>query len=156
VANRFTRTIRHLLSGRVIQLEFARPADSILDAGISPKATDGVGNVARKCISLELNGEAENDSPSRIVLGCEFDFKGGHGLEDGPHRLDGIRVDNLLVRLSFLFIVASVMNELHLLEDRRLWGKASMEMFQTTTHEQRLTLPDSPAPSKSILISFLA
>jgi hypothetical protein len=156
VANWFTRIKGRSLSGRIVQLEFACPTDSVLDAGISPKATDGVGNVTRKCIGLELNGEPENNSSSRIVLWGKFDFEGGHSFENGPHRLDGIRVDDLLVRFSFLFIVPSVMNEFHLLQDRRLWVDAVNGAVSDVTLGERLTLPDSPAPSKSILISFFA
>lgn len=36
---------------------------------------------------------------------------------DKPHRLDGVREDDLLIRVALLLIVAAVVDELHLLEN---------------------------------------
>jgi len=43
-----------------------------------------------------------------------------HCLEDDTHRLDSVAKDDLLERLSLIARVAALMDELHLLQDRRL------------------------------------
>ena len=42
------------------------------------------------------------------------------GCADVPHGLNGVGEDDLLVGLSFGFVVAAVVNEFHLLQHRRL------------------------------------
>ena len=43
---------------------------------------------------------------------------------NAPHRLDGVGVDDFLVRLPFRVIIATIVDELHLLEDSRLHNKS--------------------------------
>jgi len=153
------RRKKYSLNGGIVELEFTSPVDSALNSRISPESSDCIGNVPGKRIRFELNWETHNRGPSSIVLGRKLDIKGWHSLKDGPHGLDGIRIDDFLVRLAFLLIVTTVMNKLHLLEDSRLASgqgrSCQTEVFQEW-QISRLTFPDSPAPSNNILISFLA
>lgn len=71
-----------------------------------------------------------------------------------PHGLDGIRVDDLLVLFTFRLVVTAMMNELHLLENGRLCFGLSPRSLRGSVCQH--TLPDSPAPSSNILISFFA
>lgn len=73
---------------------------------------------------------------------------------DAPHRLDSVGEDDLLVGFPLRVIVAAVVYELHLLQNCRLRGQGRSE--NARSNEEKRTLPDSPAPSSSILISFLA
>jgi hypothetical protein len=74
--------------------------------------------------------------------------------ENEPHGLDGVGEDDLLVRVTLLVVVATVVDELHLLEHRRL--RVLYERAPCASRAQKRTLPDSPAPRRSILISFFA
>lgn len=145
------------LSCRVIQLEFASAADGFLYTSILPKAADGIGDIAGEIIGLQLYWKCKDRSPSGVVLGRELKVEGGHGFENGPHGLHRVGVDNLLVRLAFLFIIAAVVDEFHLLEDSRLEIHNTRLVYDICSKKPKaLTLPDSPAPRSSILISLRA
>jgi hypothetical protein len=63
-----------------------------------------------------------------VVLGAlvvERQLQRLHGLEDDAHRLDGVAEDDLLEGLALIARVAALMDQLHLLENRRLAGFTS-------------------------------
>ena len=127
---------------------------------VLPKTADGIGDSGREGVSLELDGETENQCAATLVLRRKADFESRECVENGAHGLGRVGEDDLLVRVALLVVVATMMNEFHLLEDSRLSLQKSVSgfcfiCFPERGHNKR-TLPDSPAPSKSILISFFA
>ena len=52
---------------------------------------------------------------------------------DGPHGLDGVGEDDLLVGVSFLVVVPAVVDELHLLQHRRLRARTMSTLEGNTT-----------------------
>jgi hypothetical protein len=55
---------------------------------------------------------------------------------DGPHGLDGVREDDLLVRVALLVVVPAVVDELHLLEYRRLYTVTSEAALRDAEHDR--------------------
>lgn len=112
----------------------------------------------------KLRMEGQDDDKGQVEL--------WHGVEDGtatlsermltdglrlcaPHRLDSVRKDDFLVRVTLLVVVAAVVDEFHLLQDRRLYAGV-VSNFLARRRQWQHTFPDSPAPRSNILISFLA
>lgn len=101
-------------------MELAGTVDGLANAGVPPEPPDGIGNISRKDVGLYLWGQGKDDRPAGIILWGEGDVQLGHGLEDGTHGLDGIGIYYLLVRFALLLGITTVVDELHLLEHRRL------------------------------------
>ena len=79
-----------------------------------------------------------------------------HGFDNWPHRLNSVWKDNFPIRFTFWFVVASMMNKLHLLEHSWLNRKRQHLFSLSAGKTTPLTFPDSPAPRSNILISFFA
>jgi len=56
-----------------------------------------------------------------FIVGLELDTKGRHSTEDGIHGLYCVRKDYFLVGISLLVIIASLMKDSQLLENRGLY-----------------------------------
>jgi hypothetical protein len=112
-----------LLSGGVVQLVLSRALETILDTGILPELRNGIADLGREVIALDLLGLHEDGLD--VVLGAliiEGELKRLHGLKDDTHGLDSVAEDDLLEGLSLVTRIATLVNELHLLQDGRLSG----------------------------------
>ena len=68
-----------------------------------------------------MHRKALHKPPMDFVVRLELDTKGWHSLEDGLHRLYCVREDYFLVPISLLVIIASLMKDSQLLENRGLY-----------------------------------
>ena len=68
---------------RVVELELIGARDSFLDAGVLPEAADGICDIARQDVALDLAGLKEDDGAASVVLRGKLDVRVGHGLENG-------------------------------------------------------------------------
>jgi hypothetical protein len=121
-----------------------------LHTSILPQHRDGVSNLRGEAIPLDLCGLHENGLD--VVFGAlvvKRQLERLHGLEDDAHRLHRVGEDDLLERLPLVARVAALVDELHLLENRRLSGlSGSCGMLETAavnhvallTEEQHLDL----------------
>lgn len=85
------------LFGRVVQLVFAGALEALLNTSIAPELANGVSNLGGNAVTLDLSGLHEDGLHvvlvARILQGK---FERLHGLENDPHRLDGVAVDDFL------------------------------------------------------------
>ena len=111
----------YALFGRVVELVLARALEALLHAGILPQDRDGIANLRGQAVALDLCRLHEDGLD--VVLGAlvvERQLQRLHGFEDDAHRLDRVAEDDLLERLALVARVATLVDELHLLEDCRL------------------------------------
>lgn len=88
---------RYSLFGRVVQLVFARALEALLNTSVAPKLANGVSNLGGNAVTLDLSGLHE-DGLHVVLVACilQRQLEGLHGLENDPHRLDGVAVDDFL------------------------------------------------------------
>jgi hypothetical protein len=117
---------RDLLSGRVVELVFTRTLETVLNTTVLPESLDCVADLRGKHIAFNLSGLHE-DSLYVIFhsLILKRKLEGLHGLENDAHGLNGVAEDDLLERFPLVARVATLVNELHLLQDGRLSGFTS-------------------------------
>lgn len=119
-----------LLSGRIVELVLSRALEALLDTTVFPQSLDGVSDLGRKDIALDLGGLHEDGLDVVLhPLVLQRQLQGLHGLQDDAHGLDRVAEDDFLERLSFVAGVATLVDELHLLEDGRLSGFTSTCQF---------------------------
>lgn len=72
-----------VVDGAVVELELARTAHGLFDARVPPQRADGVGDVPREDIGLNLWGEREDDGAAGVVLRGEGDIELWQRFKDG-------------------------------------------------------------------------
>lgn len=115
---RCKRSRVNILFGRIVELIFAGATETLLYPGIAPKSLDGTTDFRGKAVTLDLRRLHKNGLD--VVFGAgilERKFKRLHGLQNDTHRLNGIAVDDFLERFPFIARVATLVDELHLLQD---------------------------------------
>jgi hypothetical protein len=113
----------NLLSCGIVQLVLPGALEAVLDTNILPKRLDGVANLRRQVVTLDLLWLHEDSLD--VVFGAlvvEWQLERLHRLQDDAHRLDCVAEDDLLERLALVARVAALVDELHLLEDGGLSG----------------------------------
>lgn len=91
------------LFSRVVELVLARALEALLHTSILPQNGDGVSNLRRQAVALNLCRLHEDGLD--VVFGAlvvERQLERLHGLEDDAHRLDGVAEDDLLERLALV------------------------------------------------------
>lgn len=97
-----------------------------MHAGILPKGTNSVANLRGKAVTLDLCRLHEDGLDVILAtLVVQWQLQRFHGLEDDAHRLDGVGEDDFLEGLTLIPRVATLVDKLHLLENRRLAGFTS-------------------------------
>lgn len=95
--------------------------EALLDTDVPPQSRNGIANLGGKVVSFDLGWLHENGL--YMVLGplvVKRQLKLLHGLEDDPHRLHGITEDDFLEGLTLVARISTLVDQLHLLQDRRL------------------------------------
>lgn len=105
---------------------FARSLEALLHAGVFPEYRDGVANLWGQAVAFDLRGLHEDGLHVVLcALVVERELERLHSLEDDAHRLDGVAEDDLLERFPLVARVATLVDELHLLENGRFPGFTS-------------------------------
>jgi hypothetical protein len=79
-----------VVHGGIVELELSGAADGLTHARIPPETLDGIGDISRENVGLNLRWQGKDDRTAGVILWGKRDVQLGHGLEDGTHRLDGI------------------------------------------------------------------
>lgn len=120
----------YLLLSRIVQLILAGSLETLLHTDISPQSRNSITDLGGKIVSFDLSWLHEDSLD--VVLGSlvvKWKLKLFHGLENNAHRLNGIAEDNLLEGFPLIARVASLVDQLHLLQDRRLSRLSSSYMI---------------------------
>src|SRR5688572_28367050 len=115
-----------ILSRRVVELVFPGPLEAGLDTAVPPQSLDGVANLRREDVTLDLCRLHEDGLD--VVLHPrvrQWQLERLHGLENDAHRLYCVAEDDLLERFPLVARVTALVDELHLLQDGRLLGFTS-------------------------------
>lgn len=115
-----------ILSRRVVELVFPGPLEAGLDTAIPPESLNGIANLRREDVALDLCRLHEDGLD--VVLHPrvrQWELERLHGFENDAHRLDCVAEDDLLEGFPLVARVAALVDELHLLQDGRLPGFTS-------------------------------
>lgn len=88
---------------------------------VLPQSLDGAANFRGQDIAFDLSGLDEDGLDVVLhALVLKGQLKGLHGLENDAHGLNSVAENDFLERLAFIARVATLVDQLHLLENGRL------------------------------------
>jgi len=139
-----------IVGGAVVELILARPREAVLHPLVHPQAPHQLTDLVRQLHLVSLAGHLEEEPRVLQSLSVgEIYPELAHGADDGQEALYCVGVNDRAVVLALLGTVPSLVDDLHLLHDRRLAALAGAE-------QEKFDLPrrELPVPSQ-LLIDLL-
>lgn len=148
---------KYSLFRRIVQLVFTGALEALLDTSIMPQGCNGITDLRKKAITFDLS-RLHEDGLHMVFIAAIFkrQLQRLHSLQDDPHRLNGVAVDDFLEGLAFVARVTTLVDELHLFEDGGLARLSSSCIWSQFRMQKGIQVQQRQSiPRSSILISFL-